>query len=55
MNDCLNGYENSEISLDFAESEESLKKCGKCPHFHYEDGLTTCDKLNLIGGEENDS
>ena len=46
MKDCLNGYSTNEISTYFAESDESLKKCAKCPHFQYEDGLTTCDKLN---------
>lgn len=55
MKDCLNGYSTNEISTYFAESDESLKKCAKCPYFHYEDGLTTCDKLNSTGGEEDDS
>lgn len=52
-NECLNGYSDSDIATYFAESDESLKKCGRCPHFKYEDGMGTCDKLN--GGGENDS
>lgn len=52
MNDCLNGYLDNEIDAYFGESEESLKKCGRCPHFTYEDGMGTCNKLN--GGDDND-
>lgn len=45
MTDCLNNYKDSEISNYFAESDESLKKCNKCPNFVYEDGTMTCKKI----------
>lgn len=45
MNDCLNNYNDSEISTYFAESEESMKKCNKCPNLIYEDGTMTCKKI----------
>lgn len=47
MNDCLNNYNNiSDITEYFGESDESIKKCNKCPHLVYEDGTMSCDYIN---------
>lgn len=49
MNDCLNNFTDSEIQEYFGESEESMKKCNKCPHLIYEDGTMTCEKISEKG------
>lgn len=46
MNDCLNNFEISDIYNYFGESDETIKKCNKCPHLVYENGTMSCDYIN---------
>jgi hypothetical protein len=53
VNDCLNNYTNtSDITEYFGESDESIKKCNKCPHLVYEDGTMSCDYINNSSDEK---
>ena len=49
MTDCLNNYKDSEISNYFAESDESLKKCNKCPNEDWirEDSLINKKQVSI--------
>lgn len=52
MNDCLNNFEISDIDNYFGESDETIKKCNKCPHLVYENGTMSCDYIT-DNNEEN--
>lgn len=43
---CLNNYSDEDIIRYFGESDESIKKCNKCPYLYYEDGIMQCKKIN---------
>lgn len=47
MNDCLNNFKSiEEIENFFGESEETMKKCNKCPNLIYENGTMFCQKIS---------
>lgn len=48
MDDCLNNYKSiEEIENFFGESDESIKKCNRCPNLIYENGTMFCQKIHL--------
>ena len=54
---CLNNYDKSSYVTEFASTDESLKKCNKCPNMSYEDGIATCNLFteNEVVDHESDA